>query len=123
MVGFSFYLGAQAHTREIDFWTFDSVIHFNKPPPGFLKLDIFAEQEYIKMLIEKQPCALFCDNGNKPRELQTFAPCLRSDSIVVVHDWLDEIGPEDIPDYLEEIYGQFCDDLGSKSRVFRKKVE
>jgi len=124
MGGFSFFLAAQAKIRDMDFCTYDSIEHFNpdRRPPNFFRSDIFAEADKIGNLISAAPTILFCDNGNKPREVKTFAPYLTNDSILVVHDWMTETLPTDIPDYLEELYGDFCDDIGSISRVFRKKV-
>ena len=122
MGGFSWFLDAQARTRGWGFITYDSIEHFSNRPPQFIKKDIFANAEEIGEFISSAPCALFCDNGNKPREVKTFAPYLTNDSILIVHDWMTETFPTDIPDYLEELYGDFCDDIGSMSRVFRKKV-
>lgn len=123
--GFSWYLDAQARTRDIYFSTYDSIEHWQenkvyKLPPNFIKKDIFAD-EHLSNFIASGPCALFCDNGNKPREVKTFAPYLTSDSILIVHDWKTEFFPEDVPDILEEIYGDFCDELGSISRIYKKK--
>ena len=123
--GFSLFLKMQAEVRHMNFLTYDS-INFHSPAHKlipFVKRDIFADQKEIGRLISLSPTVLFCDNGNKPRELKIFAPYLTSDSVVIVHDWMTEIFPNDIPDYLEEIYGDFCNDIGSISRVFRKKVE
>jgi cephalosporin hydroxylase len=124
MGGFSLFLDMQARTRDMTFFTYDSVVFrddiVQKLP--FTKLDIWANIEFLGDLISKEGTILFCDNGNKPREIKTFAPYLSSDSIVVVHDWMTETFPKDIPDYLEEIYGDFCDDIGSISRVFKRKV-
>jgi hypothetical protein len=124
MGGFSFYLAAQANIRGMEFCTYDSIEHFDpdKRPQGFLKKDIFANIEEIGELISSAPCALFCDNGNKPREVKTFAPYLTSDSILIVHDWMTEFMDTDIPDYMEELYTDFSESLNSMSRVLRKKV-
>jgi cephalosporin hydroxylase len=124
MGGFSLWLHMQAKVRNMDFVTYDS-IDFNtvatKIVP-FYRKDIFAEYRAIGETISSCPTILFCDNGNKPRELKTFAPYLTQNSIVLVHDWNVEIGPDDVPDYLEELYGDVCDEIGSITRVFRKKV-
>jgi cephalosporin hydroxylase len=125
MGGFSLFLQMQAEARDMTFFTYDSIVFredVTKNLP-FTKLDIWANIDFLGDLMSKEATLLFCDNGNKPRELKTFAPYLTSDSIVIVHDWMTETFPKDIPDYLEEIYGDFCDDIGSISRVFRKKVE
>lgn len=123
--GFSLFLKWQTEFRNIDFVTYDSV-DFNTPAYKvipYIKKDIFAHQDDIANIISRVPTILLCDNGNKPREVKTFAPYLSSDSLLVVHDWGTEIFEKDIPNYLEELYGDFCDEIGSISRVFRKKVE
>jgi len=122
--GFSLYLWLQARVRNMWFMTYDSV-DWNTPAYGIIpytKKDIFAHAEEIGEIISQVPTLLLCDNGNKAREIQTFAPYVTDNSIIFVHDWLDEIFPEDIPDYLVEDYGDICDEIGSMSRVFRKKV-
>lgn len=121
MGGFSLYLKAQADARNWDFVTFDSVLHMSRPIPNFNHMDIFANSEYVIKLMSLGPCALFCDNGNKPREVEVFGQYLSNDSILVVHDWNTEFTQENVPDCLEEIYGDFCDNLGSVSRVYRRK--
>ena len=50
----------------------------------------------VKELLSDGAVYLFCDNGNKPREFQTFVPFLSGGSIVSVHDWPGEIGPTDV---------------------------
>jgi len=127
MGGFSLFLKAQADIRGLRFFTYDAVklneVVGSHKLPEFTQLDIFAHSEEIgESLKAHEPLILFCDNGNKPREVKTFAPYLSSDSIIVVHDWMLEFFPTDIPDDLEEIYGDFCDEIGSVSRVLRKKV-
>ncbi len=114
--GFARYLKAQADGRGLGFVTFD-VISPDEPPDGFVQVDAFASPELIWEQFE-EPMVLLCDGGNKPRELQTFAPMLHEGSLVVVHDWLTEVQPDDIPDCLVEVYGDFCDSLGSMSRIF-----
>lgn len=124
MGGLSLFLYMQAKVRNMWFITYDAQ-DYNTPAYSiipFVKKDIFASEEELGQTISSVPTLLICDNGNKPREIKTFAPYVTSDSIIVVHDWKTEIFPEDIPDYLEEIYGDTCDEIGSLSRVFRKKV-
>ena len=41
--------------------------------------------------------------------------------VVVVHDWLTEFQPSDVPACLQEVHGDVCDALGSMSRVFEVK--
>jgi hypothetical protein len=114
--GFSRYLACQARERGMLFRTYDI-----EPvdAPGFVKADIFAAQERIGAWLGKQgPLVLLCDNGDKPRELRTFPQYLDPWSLVVVHDWGTEVHPEDVPDTLYPLYEEFCEDIGSMSRVF-----
>lgn len=119
--GFSLYLDAQARWRGIEFHTFD-ITDPEREIPGFEKIDIYRHADELgKRFAEMGPIVLFCDGGNKPRELKTFPPYLHKESIIVVHDWGTETLPSDVPDFLEEVYGQFCDEIGSLSRIFRIK--
>jgi hypothetical protein len=116
--GFSWFLWAQAQAREIDFITFDAVKP-KDPPLHFVQLDVWANPKRVEAVIRARPVALFCDGGNKPRELQTFAPICDPDSVILVHDWGTETHPADVPDGLREIYGNWCDTVGSITRVFK----
>lgn len=119
--GFSWWLWAQTRARQIGFKTYDSIAPDN-PPPGFERLDVFAYPERVEVAIRGfgEPIMVFCDGGNKPRELRTFAPMLKdAQSVIAVHDWGSEIMPSDIPDTLVEVFGSYCDDLGSITRFFR----
>lgn len=122
MGGFSHFLNAQAQVRGIEFRTFDSVVHFSKPVPNFIQLDIFANEDYVADLIRSfSPVALLCDNGNKPREISTFSKYCNPQDVIFVHDWLTEFMPQDIPENCVEIYADFCDRLGSVTRVLKVK--
>jgi hypothetical protein len=124
--GFSRYLYAQAQARSIKFATYDVVVpQLSVAPPFFVQLDIYRYPERIEQVgkVMGGPVALFCDGGNKPRELRTFPPLMPEGSIIVVHDWGTETMPTDVPDFLEELYGQYCDEIGSMSRVFRMRPE
>lgn len=118
--GFSWYLWMQAKARSLRFRTYDTM---TSPVfvPEFFHADVFLDQKTILEWIGSEPTALFCDNGNKPRELNEYAPLLPTGSIVVVHDWDVEIGEDDIPEWMEEIHGDFCDMLDSATRVFKRK--
>ena len=119
--GFSRYLEAQARCRCMSFCTFD-VIQPAKPPLYFRKADVFANpDEVINLLDVWAPCILLCDGGNKPREMETFAPHLSADSVLIVHDWLTEVQPEEVPPMLCPVYEDVCDEIGSMSRVFKPK--
>lgn len=117
--GFSLYLAAQARARGIRWRTYD-VAAPDRRIPGFVQLDIFRFPEVVNRYIRRcEPVALLCDNGNKPRELATFAAALQDpESVVVVHDWMTETFPADVPLNLQPVYEDFCVRIGSISRCF-----
>jgi hypothetical protein len=117
--GFSWWLWAQACARGMAFHTCDAVVP-EHDTPCFDRVDVWANPEIIEGWLEFEPVVLFCDGGNKPRELRTFAPMLQhADSLVFVHDWGTETMPDDVPDCLEPLYDAWLDSLGSITRVFR----
>lgn len=119
--GFSWVLWAQTQARGLEFLTVD-VKRPDREPPNFEQIDIYRfSGELAQRFKAMGPIALFCDGGNKPRELRTFPPDLAEGSVVVVHDWGSETLPKDVPDFLEEMYGEYCDRIGSASRVFKMR--
>lgn len=120
--GFSLYLAAQAEARKLTFRTYD-VIAPERRIPGFVRCDIYAIADEIGIHLQRHdPVVLFCDGGNKPRELRTFSRYLSPRSLIVVHDWGTEMLRTDVPDNVVEIYGDLCDELGSMSRCFKVKT-
>jgi hypothetical protein len=117
--GFSLYLAYQALERGIFFRTYD-VVRPEREIPGFVQLDIFASADEIGAWLRgKEPLMLLCDGGNKPRELRIFSRFLSPESTIVAHDWGEEIFASDVPDNVEMIYGDFCEQIDSLSRVFK----
>lgn len=108
--GFAMFLALQARQRGISFTTVDKL---EKPgacttPIGqellgsrFRRLDIFGEgRAVVEWLIrepEAHPLVLFCDDGDKPREMREFAPICLPGDFVVVHDWGTEATEQDLP--------------------------
>ena len=131
--GLSLYFYLFCLEREAEFYTFDvrnkcfgnRLMEITNFYNHFELLDIFQNIEKIGSLITKQGLTiLFCDNGNKPREFNTFAPYLKKDDIIAVHDWLTEIFPENIKDAcekynLQEIFSKECEEEGM-TRFFQK---
>jgi cephalosporin hydroxylase len=73
------------------------------------------------------PCYLFCDGNDKPREVKTYAPLLRSGDLLSVHDWspsgTGEISSEDL-EFLEPDFEEIKPDYHrrmSQLPLFRKK--
>jgi cephalosporin hydroxylase len=138
--GFSLFLSMQALHRGMDFFrTFDEIDHrtapleqcFGRPDRRprtanlgreFRRVDLIRDGACpdVVRFMHLGPVALFCDNGHKAKELELYAPHCLPGSFVLVHDWLTEVGPSDIPDCLEERYGDYCDEIKSWTRVFER---
>jgi len=52
----------------------------------FCQMDIFSNIGTIAGLI-KPKTLILCDNGNKVKEVRSFAPRLRSDCVIMAHDY------------------------------------
>lgn len=104
--GFSAYLHLQAKAKGLRFHTFDRVRMDGHKQPGFHKLDVFADPAKI-MAYHRSPGVVFCDNGDKPREVATYAPLLKPGDLIVVHDWGTEFFHGHIPDTLEHIHREW----------------
>lgn len=119
--GFACFLAAQARLRGLHFRTYD--VHEPVVPIAeFVQMDVFRYADKVGALLKEwKPLILFCDGGNKPRELQTFSRYLGPESVMIVHDWGTEISIREMPERLEMVHGDFCDQIKSMSRVFRVK--
>lgn len=107
--GLSLFLRLQTLQRGQLFTTVDWVDHLT-PCPLFdlvalqghqLRIDMWEDvgRKVIDQMLAADawhPLLLLCDGGNKPREVQTFAPLLRSGDLIAVHDWGTEFGPGDL---------------------------
>lgn len=117
-----FFLG-NAIQRGLDFWTFDIKRFPELDSPivkqlgletHFVLGDVFGQsREILTGLLTDEslkPLLLYCDGGNKPKEIQTFVPHLSQGDYAAVHDYTIEFKPEDIepveyllePAFLEE---------------------
>ncbi len=57
---------------------------------------MFAHVDEIARFIgRKGTTAVFCDGGDKRKELQAFTPCLKIDDVIAVHDWGWAVSYED----------------------------
>lgn len=43
--------------------------------------------DFIGNILKKNRVLMYCDDGNKPLELKTYAPLITSGSVIGVHDW------------------------------------
>jgi cephalosporin hydroxylase len=44
---------------------------------------------------------LYCDNGNKEKELKTYAKYLAKGDVIGCHDWISEVNPEVIHPFMD----------------------
>jgi len=56
----------------------------------------------VRMFIKNSAkgLCLFCDNGNKEKEVELYAPYLKQGDVLLVHDWGTEVHAENIAPYL-----------------------
>jgi len=77
---------------------------------NYYMVDVFKESQQICSIIQRKGVSVvFCDGGDKPHELRTFAPALKKGDIIACHDWgraiKDEWVADDIKKFnLKEIY-------------------
>lgn len=90
-------------------------------------LDVFSPEgaASVRLILRDlpRPCLLFCDNGNKPLEWATFAPCLEAGDFAAVHDWLTEFHPDNCRPELEPVWHDRCEEAQSMTRFFRSPKE
>lgn len=133
--GFSAFLLLQAIQHGMAFYTFDIKRLFSGRLADYLEFDQYfhegdlfdeeMQQVVIELLEddENHPCLLYCDDGNKPREFQTFVPHLRAGDLVAVHDWDVEfkmVHAEPVRELVEPIFSGPCAALDSKTRFWRR---
>ena len=94
----------------------------DKPPARFMERDIFEDPIDLSApeLRGLHPLLLFCDNGDKPREVALYAPSLRLGDYLAVHDYGDEIFAWDIPGGFRPVLPHRCERLGSLTRFYRR---
>lgn len=109
---------------------------FDIEKPRFFKVDgVFQQQDIMKFPAEvkeffSHPMCLFCDNGDKPKEVKLFLPYLAHNDYLVVHDFGKEITERDIPKTMGNLNVKpymigLPEELGSTLRFFHiidKKV-
>lgn len=102
--GMSAFLEAQARVRGATFHTFDhqALLQANDFIANYHLGDIFAPEGLSQVggLISSPGLVLlFCDNGAKEKEAETFGPFLKPGDMLAVHDWGTEC--HKVPGYLE----------------------
>ena len=106
----SLYLGMMARLRGVKFYTFDNIDRRIECIKNnwldnmfFMKEDVLiSANEKVINEIEKESVLLFIDNGNKIKEFNLYVPYLKINSVVLVHDWNEEIRESDIIENLKK---------------------
>lgn len=73
---------------------------------NFHRINILEEEERIKNILQTAPMGLvlYCDNGDKPKEVAMYAKYLGPRDYLAVHDYQIEINRSDIPEQFKLIY-------------------
>ena len=120
---FSYYLLLFCKERGARFYSYDVLDHKNKRIAGyFQKLDVFKNENEIGTLIRQDGISVvFCDGGDKAREIQIFSQYLKPGDIIAVHDFGKEVFLKDIPPGLTMIYKDLIE-MNPLTRWFQKDV-
>lgn len=81
------------------------------------EMDVFSDEAYtlISDYAGRGRVLLYCDNGNKRREVNTYAPLLKRGDVVMAHDKNQEIFWSEIADTINaEGFVPFHQDLADK---------
>lgn len=90
----------------------------------FVNDDIYSSESQKKIIeFIQQPgiTLVFCDNGNKPHEVNYYTKYLKPGDIIMAHDWGTEINPDSIEvlkDVLEPCEQESFDNL--KTRIMSR---
>ena len=64
--------------------------------------DVFEIEAKIAGLIKSDGITIvFCDGGNKVKELEVFSKYIKKEDFIAVHDWGTEVLPTDVPKELK----------------------
>ena len=143
--GFSSYLVTYAHLNGVRFHTFDThrksgmskqrnsrAVRFVKRNGGAVhRQDVFdpATVSLIGALLRTSGKAfVYCDNGDKARELRTYAGLLKVGDFIGIHDFSSEVFESDVAPMMEGgVYrpwrGDFFKGMASSNRVFEKVLD
>lgn len=108
--GLALYLALACYQRGATFWTLDHMVTDAAYTPVGQLLNLQAQcltgdmwspqmQAHLDAILDdpaNHPLLLFCDGGNKPREMQAFGPRLHPGDMLAVHDWSTEATQPDL---------------------------
>lgn len=93
----SIFLFVQAWARDLQFATIDKKNPIEKTP-CFINADIFKETFPLLSKMKTDPGILFCDDGDKPKEVKKYHSLIHPNSFIAIHDWGTEFLEKDIPE-------------------------
>jgi len=96
------------------------------PSVYFVTQDLLAHRSReLKHLLCSAACKLlYCDNGDKEREVLMYAPLLNSGDLLGVHDWEREVRPEKVQSVLvdfDPVDHQLFAAARSSTRFWRRR--
>jgi hypothetical protein len=106
--GLTLFLDAWARANDAVVLSIDSVDLMSEktrslvsigPTTTFLKADAFGKGcfEEVQKFINGHCCLVYCDDGNKEKELVKYCEIIPPGSIIGCHDYTVEVRPERIP--------------------------
>jgi hypothetical protein len=93
-----FYMGVEKNPEVVDL---SIRTEFERLSGATLQIrDVFEKdtQDLILNYLTVHPvrALVYCDNGDKPREVQTYMPLVPTGTLIMAHDWGTEIGERDL---------------------------
>ena len=97
-------------------------------PIRFHKTNVFNEETIntVSTLLRQGKALIYCDNGDKPREISTYAPLMKNGDVIMAHDKDQEIHLHQIEDVirrenLKPIHQRLANRLGAGIFSFMKE--
>jgi cephalosporin hydroxylase len=120
--------------RGADFYTFDIAKDYQSSSVKrlvtfdrvFKSHDVLNDTGHITSLIqEKGITIVFCDNGDKPRELEIYGAVMKTGDYIAVHDWNHEVRYRQIKSLLRRhhlamVHEDLCKKASSHIRIFQR---
>jgi hypothetical protein len=79
--------GAELHTFDVTDWG------GNRGKATFHSCDVPNDKALVAVLVARPGrCVLFCDGGDKEREVRELCPLLKRGDLILAHDYVREVG-------------------------------
>ena len=122
--GLSTYFYLYCKVKGAEFITVDNVNH-SKPAiikESFYLVDAYSPEgiSFISKAIQEPGITIvYCDGGDKARELKIYTPYLKIYDYIAVHDWGDAVWQADVPGGLDPNFISQSQEEGL-TRIWRK---